>query len=463
MSIEGLTLKGYNLPLIQLAFRKPPYGKEQAHYDPLVGLRMYGPYKAVNVNILHIKIKQWSDELSSEIFEALSNLISNILDEYLKKAGARVKIEDEELDSLKDIISEDHDLQKRIVGDLESIVNRHKDSVILAYLPRHKLGSHISEKIYAKIKALGLQIGFITQLYSKKVVDATKKHVKKEEDSESYGAILRNISLNILAKAGGIPWALYNELEYDIVIGLSWSLKKLYEYSTGPAVKYYGVVHTFSRIGVWEAFKAFICGSKEKFLLDALWESLNYIIKTDLPRREIKYRRVLIMTRERLKSEYLESLSKHLKDEYGYSLDVAMVSTHIPVRMYDLSVNTYLVPSGLYFFESEESAYIVTTGRRRDVKYTGIGVPKPVRVSVLYSSDGKFEALRRTLKATYALTAMNWRSFWGSLRLPTPIHYSKLVARSFLLMEEVDIKNAFVKHGDYLYKPQKYEDRPWFI
>jgi len=457
-------LKCNILQPVPLAFRKPPYGKEQMHYDPAVGLRMYGPYKAVDVKILSIRNLQF--EYPPELFEALNTLIESILGEYLRKAGAKVKIDTAEYSNYGDLISDDRDKARKAVVDLCSIID--KDSVVLTYLPRYKLGEYNRRRIYAKIKALGLQNGFVSQLYSESILNAVRKLVKRGEDSELEGANakLRNLSLNILAKAGGIPWALYNELEYDIIVGLSWSIRR----SQSSVAKSYGVVHTFSRIGVWETFRALVCefkdqDLKERIIVEAITEGLDHIAKVDLPRERPKYKRILILVTELLKEEHTRSLAEHVKNEYGYSIDIVMVSSYTPIRVYDPNVTTYLAPSGLYFLVSDDTAYVVTTGRRQDMRYFGIGVPKPIRIKLFYTSDldDKVKALIRAVKASYALTAMNWRSFWGSLRVPTPIHYSRLVAQTFLLMDEKDIANAFSQHGKYLYRPQRFEDRPWFL
>lgn len=458
MHLNSLSLRGKLLPPIPLAFRIALYNREQMAYDPYVGLKNYGPYKAVNVKVLHLIPKKWSRHLPSELTRALTRIISNILDTFLKKSGKRIEIEDEYINDIEPTISGDENKRRRTVENLVSIIDYHKGNVVLMPIPRSILGDYRSNKLYAKIKAIGLREGFITQFYSDdKVLTAVKKLTEK-----SKKPILLNLALNIFAKAGGIPWALHNELKYDVIIGLSWSLRRSYGLTTGPTVKCYGVIHTFSNIGVWEKFKSFICESKEDSIFKALQETLDFIAKIDIVRRKTKYNRVLIMTREPLKEEFIKKLSDYLVKNYGYYMDVALISTHMPLRLYDLGIRTYLAPRGLYFLESEESAYVVTTGRI-GMKYTGIGVPKPIRVRILYCSDEKIKALTRALTATYALTSMNWRSFWGSLRVPTTIHYSKVVARLFSIMDEEDIERSFAKHGKYVYKPLMYEDKPWFI
>jgi len=55
-------LSGGILPKILLSFRSTPYGDEQAHADPYVGLRVYGPYKPVKTRIIHLISKEWIEK-----------------------------------------------------------------------------------------------------------------------------------------------------------------------------------------------------------------------------------------------------------------------------------------------------------------------------------------------------------------------------------------------------------------
>jgi argonaute-like protein implicated in RNA metabolism and viral defense len=152
--------------------------------------------------------------------------------------------------------------------------------------------------------------------------------------------------------------------------------------------------------------------------------------------------------------------------------DIATVSEGAPVRVYNTYTESYLPPRGLFFEVSDDRAYMITTGIYEE-RYTGMGTPKPIKVELLYTTENNRVALRETMKACYALTAMNWRNLFGSLRLPTPIHYAKLMARLLLISSEDDIADAFIylrkkikteveTEWDLL-KPVAFQDRPWFI
>jgi len=453
-------LRGKVLPPVPLAFRAQLYSREQRFYDPYSGLITYGPYKAVNVKILHLYPKTCHQVKNIQLFSTLSSIINNILDTFLKRAGCRAKIEEEYFNDIPKLASPNESERRKTLSDFISIIKRSSEDVILVPVLKGVVGVRRSEKVYTKLKALGLKHNFITQLYTEKILNAIKGIVSKRAKEDN--AKLYNLSLNILAKAGGIPWALYNELEYDITIGLSWSIRRDIKMATGPTIKYYGVVHTFSSIGVWERFSSFICETKEEALINALKEALDYIF--DEVEQTPKYNRVLVLLREPLKEKFAKNIIHYIQKNYGYDIDIVHVTTYMPIRLYDLSTRTYMAPRGLYFIETNRSAYLVTTGYSKYVKTTGIGVPKPIGIRIIATTDKQeLQALIRSIQATYALTAMNWRSFWGSLRLPTPIHYSKLAARIFTLMEIEDIKDAFIRYKSSLYKPKIYEDRPWFI
>jgi len=90
--MSHLVLKGNLLPPIPLAFRPPLYCREQMEYDPYVGLKRYGPYKAVSVKILHLKVKAWEHLISEELVDILCQPILGILHGFLKKAGKKVEL-----------------------------------------------------------------------------------------------------------------------------------------------------------------------------------------------------------------------------------------------------------------------------------------------------------------------------------------------------------------------------------
>ena len=454
-------LKGFALREPLLAFAPSLLGREQVDYDPLNGLRKYGPYKDVDVQILHVIPREYS--MSREEVMALNEQLQKIMGHFLKETRREVKVENLEISS---IVSSGFDA--RINDEILSSVEGKKDYVILVPLPERILGKAKAQRIYAQLKALGLENGFVTQMYAEKTIESIRSliHTRTQfeiREIERRSPILLNLALNIFAKAGGKPWALSDRLEYDFVVGLGWSVKRIKpELSTGPNIKYYGVVHTFNNVGTWETFDAFSCEAKEEELSTALSESLDYIIADKLKIKMERRGRILILTRENLGPRAMGRLSKFC-DSLGYDLDIAMVSSTKPTRIYVIS-NSYLIPRGLGFLISEEEAYIATTGEARG-RYTGIGVPQPILIRLLSSTSKtreKTEILERIVRAVYSFTVMNWRSLWGTLRLPTPIHYSKLVADVFARITLGDINMLFGKR-ETLMVHENIRDIPWFI
>ena len=455
-------LKGGMLEPVQLAFRRSLYGREQAA-DPISGLRRYGPYEPVDVKILHIIPREWREFLPDELISVLEGQLDRILFSFLRMVSKRVKFERIYVNSVKDVIFGSKADQKKVIEDLLSVIYPRRDSVVLIPLLKSKLGEFRCQKIYAKLKAIGLKEEFVTQMYTdEKTLNSVKSLVGwSSSGSRGFGdAILYNLALNVMAKAGGKPWALYNELDYNVVIGLSWSVKRTIEnISTGPTTKYYGVVHTFDNVGTWETFDAFVCETREDTLARALSEAISEIME----QRRYRGGRILIMTREQIKRRLISELSD-ICSQHSFRLDIAMVGDAKSVRLYNTADPMYLAPRGLYFIASSNRAFLINTGRYKGGKYLGIGVPHSVSVKLIYTSDQeRYEALRRVLYAVYALTLMNWRSLWGMLRLPTPIHYSKLVARFFALLSSEDIQASFVKVRNYIYRSEKLRDRLWFL
>jgi len=448
-------VEGKAFGAVQLSFRKSLYCTEVATTRPFIGLTTYGPYEATDVRILHIVPDEISCYLKQgKILDMVCEQLCERLRSFLEIVGKKVEVESERVKNVATVNGRNVEISPEIKDRL----SKAEKFVILLPLIRKCLGDRITRSIYAKLKALGLEKGCTIQVYADKTIEALLL-----KESERADALLWNLALNVFAKAGGKPWALYNELSYDLILGIGWSIKKRYETVTGPVIKYYGLIHTFSNIGVWDSFEALILEGevKRKAQLIVLEEALSFVIENKIKDR--KHNRILVLTRETLETDVIRKLGKHCKKQ-GLDLDIARISDTHPIRMYSTSSNTLTIPKGVCFALSDRVGLVATTGEVEG-KYYGIGVPKPLLVTILMTTreDKQLETLYEVMRATYELTAMNWRTLWTSIRLPTPVHYSKIVAQMFEMLSDTDIERAFLKKGKHIYMPAMLGDRPWFI
>ncbi|MEM2614306.1 MAG: hypothetical protein QXO15_08815 [Nitrososphaerota archaeon] len=463
-------LKGDVLPPIFLSFRSAGYAEEQTHFDPLKGLRTYGPYKPTDVKVIHLLPREWIEKglLSEEMSESIEEEVKRILSSLLEKSGRKVEVKRVEIDNITPLVTDKENVRKEIFSKISD-----GENVVLSFIPRLSLSKEVSTQLYYRMKVLGIREQkpwFVTQAYSERTLNAIQ--------NEDYFP-LYNLALNIFTKAGGIPWVLSSSyrLDYDVVIGVAWSIKRIKESkSTGPSIKYYGVTHIFDERGVWRNFASFACKAKTESLLNSLVESVLKVMETQtqLVSSGKRSAKVLLMLREKPKENAIEDFSKMLNErlskELGLSLsvDVARIFEGSPIRVYSGKYDHRLPPKGLFFEISSKRAILITTGTLKGEEYAGIGTPKTIGVDVLYTSDNKSNALWRSVRAAFAFTAINWRNLFGSLRLPTPIHYSRIMADLLLRLPEEDVREAFISlegktEEVFILEPKKFKERPWFI
>jgi argonaute-like protein implicated in RNA metabolism and viral defense len=468
----GGYLIGSVLPEVLLSFRSMPYGDEHAHYDPYLGLRLYGPYRPTKVKIIHLISKEWINRgmLTQNVAEYFEQVLKNHLGHLFEKDIREVELKRVDVNEITSLISEEQEKVREKEEELSETINE-ENCVVLTFIPPLLKVTRQGSLLYSRLKILGLKSRkrkFVVQCYSQRVLNALNQ-------GEEGKFVLSNLALNIFAKSGGIPWILSSsyKLDYNIVVGVAWSIKRVTSKSTGPTIKYYGVTHIFDERGAWKNFVTFACRPRTQDLLSSIVGSLREIVLDS--KFDEKESKILLLLRERPRREVMEKFLKTLKTNINTSrVDVVRVSEGAPLRVYNPYLDNYLPPRGLFFELSDDRACMVTTGMYKG-KYVGIGTPRTIRIELLHTTEEKKKAaLRGAVKACYALTAMNWRSLFGSLRLPTPIHYAKLMAQLLRICLEDDINEAFdfehkkLKTTDVevewnLLKPRAFRDRPWFI
>ncbi len=446
------------LPRVPLSFRRL-YGREQVSYRPYFGLKSYGPYKGVDVNIIHLVPSD--DHLITEygnIFNFVQESVQKILSDVLSMSGNTVRIEKRQV-TYSDLTELRMEAIREIVEEFEGGITN--NTVVLIPLLSKAIDN--PDKFYAKLKAYGLRYNIITQVYSDSgIIRLLRSSLLTQQTRQNITPALLNLALNIFAKAGGVPWTLYNATPYDLTIGISWGVRKVYEKITGPTVKIYGVVSVFDNFGNWEYMDAFLCRTKKDELVKAIKTVIDECVSSTSTNRD--YRKVLILTREPFKHELIKGFILELIRR-GIFVDVAIVSVMDPIRLYNIDSENYLPDKGVYCIVSNNQAYLATTGVYMR-KYYGMGTPRPIKVTLQMSSSGKpKETLRDVLFTIHSLTFLSWRSFWGQIRLPVPLYYSSILSRLMRMLDSEDIENSFIIHREYLLRPPNSEirERLWFL
>lgn len=430
-------------PLTRLAFAPHPYAEIMSSYFPHHGIEKYGPYskdEITKVRILNISPKNY-DIAFAERGKKLIMRVKQCLESYTMFRVPVVSLDFIELpiDSY--------------IDELNRLMAREKGyDVLTVGLPKGNFPAGYVERLYYAIKALSLKHGVPTQVYTEKLFNAI--------EYEPVMPGLFNLTLNIYAKCGGIPWALYDKIkDADIVIGLGWAFKRENpEERIGKIRKCFSYVHTFNEYGIWCSFFSTIV-DVDKYLdgiVNLIQESINrYEGSTGRPPKNL-----VIHTPKRFRFEEIEKIVQEAK-KYDVMMLVLHISDDVPARVYDLSFKYFACPRGLCSLFDERIAFISTTGAYGEK--VEMGTPRLVKVEVLYPRIKDVKVLSSACNHVYALSTLNWRTM-KRVRLPCSIHYSKLIADFIKYFDSMkDVKELFKDVGN-IYKPHpRLEDKLWFI
>lgn len=299
-----------------------------------------------------------------------------------------------------------------------------KDSLILLYLPE-------KSTYYFKIKALLAHHGRISQIISKKSFDI-------------YSAW--NLSANIYAKLGYIPWSIEDTQlrNSDLVLGLSFSSLKY----DGAIRRNIGYVNIFDRRGVWKFMK-----SNTSYLeFDNRLNSIPYLVseaiqdylstEEDLKTIDIHY------TKMYSRSERSAIYNKIIDLLPGIeSINFISIDTSNLYRVYDLSnVNFIFARGGIVFLDDNE--FLLSTSQSNEKN-------RLLKIKVWNNNESKLtkDQLRDIAYRIIILTKLNWKSAVKETNEPVTIKYSSEIAKLtnyFNLTEWKEVNNQL-------------SNLPWFI
>ena len=427
-------------------------------YSPYRGLREYGPYERIRyMRIWYLKPRELTDSLK----EALDKMLE-VIEENLK---VFLKVPNYEIEPIKmDENLNVNSLRKVFKNYITDVTD--KENLILL-VPIFRRYGYSSYETYVMLKVLSLEYGVPSQVYTERTLNVATQKGRKFP--------LFNLSLNIFAKVGGIPWVLAEDLGYDLIVGFNWCFYREGKERVGPLNKVFAYANIFKERGVWAGLLT--CIAEEQEYIDALCTLLETAIRRyTLTTMRFKDRyEILIMSSKILKQEEIQVLRREIEEKYdNISLTIAQITDATDIRMYDSTTEHYMAPRGSYFFLDYDTVIYLSTGiisvpYDEIIKELSIGTPVPIKIKLLYPCnrkriDSNVRRLKKIVKCCHMLTAMNWRSLKGYIRLPTPLHYSKCIAKFVRnAVSFTPLSRIFIKMGE-IYKPKEPLDkRPWFI
>ena len=444
-----LFIEGGRFARVMLAFRKLPVGELQGSYFPLDGLTRYGPFEELRMlRLIHI-IPEQPLELRRRIERIKENLVRTIKNNL--RSICRVEhlhLDERNVENIGPTGIEE------LKEQIKSAAKADEPTVILLPIFREVLGMYNARYVYYVTKGLSLSHGVSTQVYT----ENTESRILNIGD---YYTIL-NLSLNIFSKAGGVPWALYDKLGANVLVGMNWSFLRE-EGRTGPVTKVFAFAQTFDDGGVYRNMYATV--APEDRYIDGLKTIINEAVE-ETKRKVGLVENVAILTAKRLKREELCILAEELN---GINLYIALISDSIGIRAFNTSDRYYLIDRGTFFFLSDRKAFYAPQGVIEGVSRRIMGTPVLVKVELLHplgaTAKDNRQKLLELVRMVHAMTVMNWRTFMGLSRLPAPLHYAKLVSifvREFTRFRAIE--DAFPNIRKGLLEPHgRVRDKPWFL
>ncbi len=253
--------------------------------------------------------------------------------------------------------------------------------------------------------------------------------------------ILFNFAINILAKVGGIPWTLEEELASEAVIGidiyanfLSITLfynpkdpKIIWSYIFNPHVE--------------------IAPSLKEPIIESLEKLYEYSKK---PLKSIVFHRDGVAHWSEIKAirEAIDEAKKNNMVEEDFFYSVLEIRKRIVPRLLRMSENRIYNPEkGFYSWLQNETILLSTTGfpERPLPEYQGL--IRPIIVNRVDTSDWDKELLTQ-VRDVYWLSQLHWGSAFTTPRIPITTLYSHKIC-------------TFLSQG--VFPPEEYQNKLWFL
>jgi predicted HTH transcriptional regulator len=261
-----------------------------------------------------------------------------------------------------------------------------------------------------------------------------------------------NLSLNVVAKCGVIPWVLPGAIpDADFFVGLSYTQSSRSNYE-----RLMGYANVFDQYGKWQFYSgntdAFPYNEKTKYFSSLIEQTLHKLSSlSETP--SIYFHYSAKFSRED-RAAILEA-ARRIRPQGKYSF-VWINSSH-NVRLYDTRIETDgSLSRGSYVATSPNQIYLSTTGYNPYRKSLGTPVMLEVNIRVEYPKDSPNSPpdLRALAAQILSLTKLNWGSTDSLCGEPITTKYAGGIAY---------LTSAFLRQGSYFRLHPVLEKTPWFI
>ncbi len=366
-------------------------------------------------------------ELSRRVYRGLRGEISGNFKGFEKTYGIDLNAENTLSSIVADWTDDSLDL---LAKDIKSKCGDQLPFAVVT-LPKE---SDDDESIYWRVKSRLLRADIHSQLVRRNTIVNTR----------TFEYSLPNLSLNIFAKCGGIPWLAKTSSQSALVVGVSQSIKKN---GNGEIERVFGYAVVTDTSGSFHGMR---------FLADSAHNTdYGTILKENLIRllsgSRANYNRCAIHASFELRQSDVAAVQ-------GAALAVSSPDFEIvAVQLSDTKnwigfnkSDPLLVPSDgtlVQLSNRESLAWLVATARGLD----GGRPNRPVLATRLFPAVTHADIVTQCLREASGLSGLSWRNF-GQSSLPVSILYARNIARALAACPEL---HEILQAKEY--------DWPWFI
>ena len=331
-----------------------------------------------------------------------------------------------------------------------------------------KLNGHICTEI-SQHETIKLRNKIINQQHSNPIVIVLKK--SQEEENEMYYSVkyefskesipvqfinyktlqnkysVRDFSLQIFSKVGGVPWLIKPKNETTLIIGLAQSIRYKDENGKKMQDRYYAYSILLDSTGLYNSIDIVSSNSSKAEYLRNLSEKLQGI----LAENENKYNRIAIHAPFKISKDEIYKIKETI-GIINLNIDFVVIKINIHNKYfgYNKAINNLTPLEGSCTSLSDTDYLLWTEGLSQgDFKpkkrYSG-----PTHISFMWQNKANIDH-KSYIQELLSLSGMNWRAY-NSKSTPVSVQYCKLVT---------DFVREFKERGYPELKATSLQ--PWFL
>lgn len=306
-----------------------------------------------------------------------------------------------------------------------------------------KLNGHICTEI-SQNETIKLRNKIINEQYSNPIVIVLKK--SQEEENEMYYSVkyefskesipvqfinyktlqnkysVRDFSLQIFSKVGGVPWLIKPKNETTLIIGLAQSIRYKDENGKKMQDRYYAYSILLDSTGLYNSIDIVSSNSSKAEYLKNLSEKLQGI----LAENENKYNRIAIHAPFKISKDEIYKIKETI-GLVNLNIDFVVIKINIHNKYfgYHKAINNLTPLEGSCTSLSDTDYLLWTEGLlqgdfKPKKRYSG-----PTHISFVWQNKANI-AHKSYIQELLSLSGMNWRAY-NSKSTPVSVQYCKLV------------------------------------